>query len=161
MVIKNQSMTPRGRSPIAVVLFTVIFVGLMVITLSSTMSALEFDHKYGMFVDAHPLPNMPEAYFSISNPDPYLLKAITPPSEPVSVPPSYYPKYDIVATYGNVTSLGSQSIEYEGGFYNIGVLSADPAGTPFFTLFVTLPICWLLFGVSIFTYIRRRKRASG
>jgi hypothetical protein len=113
-------------------------------------------------VSAQRLTVAPETYVSIQNPDPFLQKALNEPDTPVYVPSfDGTPKYEVISAHGNITNWNPVVVEYNGGFYSVGALIADPSPAPFFLLFVVSPVCWAIFVLSLLAlWLRGRKATS-
>jgi hypothetical protein len=112
--------------------------------------------SYGSAIEACNLTDTPEIYFSLENPDSYVLQAISNPQTLVFVNPDNTQIDELIQTHGTNT------IEYNNIYYQIQFLSVDPG---VFGYLGPLMIGWILWGFSvivaiIFRFSRRHSNKS-
>ena len=86
-------------------------------------------------LDADKLNDKPQNYFTLTNPDPYVLKAIN--GEYV------YPNYDDTTIDELIRQYQTSNVEYNGSYYSIGLVFVDAFPPP------TLPYILAGFALSI------------
>lgn len=93
---------------------------------------------YGEALEAYKLPNAPEKFIVLESPDQYVLRALSNPNTLVFV--------DMEKTLIDniVQSNGTNNVFYENSYYEISVLSVDPA---FIGYLGNLIIAWIVWGV--------------
>ena len=127
-----------------------ILVAAFLLLLTVAVAVPIYEHHYGCFVYAGKLSATPNDYVSIRNPDPNLKQALENPGASIFVSSfENMPKYDVASNHGNVTGSTNVSVEYNGEYYHIMAAIADPSPTPFVMFYIVLPICWVIFGVSL------------
>jgi len=99
---------------------------------------------YGTAIEAHVLLGTPEKYFSLDNPDFYLLEAISNPEKLVFV------NLDDTQIDEMIQTNGINNIEYKNNYYEIQLLSVDPGS---FGYLGPLISGWVLLGVCVIVVI--------
>ncbi len=105
----------------------------------------------GLIITAQKLSQKPQAYFSLDNPDAYVLQAIANPGEVVHVGNWEDTQIDDIAREeGAGTTV---NIEFNDHYYNIGIGSVTPNPPAELRLIPVLIIGWILWTVSLIVAI--------
>lgn len=118
--------------------------------------------KGGMLVSAEELFEKPQTYFSLDNPDSYVLQAISNPGKFVFIGPHTNDTQidEIIHDYGSATTI---NVEFNNHYYNIAKGSVTVGPPEEMVLIPILILGWILWGTSIIaTVIIRfsRKRSN-
>jgi hypothetical protein len=108
---------------------------------------------YGSALEALKLPNAPEKFIVLESPDQYVIRALSNPSTSVFV------DLDKTLIDNIIQSNGTNNVFYENSYYEINVVSVDPAC---FDFFGPLIITWIIWGIvasvlAIFSYKKKSK----
>jgi hypothetical protein len=118
----------------------------------------------GLLIVANELPEKPQSYFTLENPDAYVLQAISNRGQIVFVGNSDKTQIDeeIHAHGGNQATF-----EFNNHYYSLGLGSATPTEPDELVLVTILNIGWILWGASIIiaaiiniVIARRKKRPN-
>ena len=119
--------------------FVLITVILCVATVFVVVEIVQLQQSgYGSALEARKLTDIPETYFSLDNPDSYVLQAASNPNELVFVSPDNTQIDEIIQTHG------TNNMEYNNTYYEIQFLSVDPG---VFEYLGSLMIGWILWGI--------------
>lgn len=124
---------------------------LVVTVLVAATTALEPEGKYGMVIVAHKLPEKPDRYFVLTEPDSYVEQAISKPHEEV-----YVGSWDKTEFDEMVEDYETPNVEFNGKYYEVNCMSKDP---PALTLrdvallsFSLLAVAWVALGIAAVFY---------
>ena len=137
-----------------VALFTMFTIVLSVFTLIVAAGIIQVSASgYGFALVAQELSEKPETYFTLTAPDAYAMQAIMDLGKPVFCSPEDTQILDLTQEYG------TNKIEFENNYYEIGGLSVDPF--PIFGLLPPLILGWIAWVVvAVFVFYFRRKRQT-
>jgi hypothetical protein len=96
---------------------------------------------WGATIIAHKLYQRPVQYFSLSNPDAYVLEALSNPGKPVY--PHFFDKTQIDEL---VQAQGVNNVEFNGNYYRVDLLYSDPVVWSI-SLFHLALFGWVLLGI--------------
>lgn len=105
------------------------------------------EFHYGPLIVAEKLSAKPEQYVVVTDPDPYLLEALSNPRSLVFV----YSWKD-TPMFDALLNAGTDNVEYNDAYYRVGFGSVDPV---FGGCWLPLLISWIVLGVS-FAVTRHR-----
>src|SRR4030067_1128000 len=114
--------------------------GLSAITIWVMIDVIQLDGRYGYALEAYRLTDKPDKYFLLENPDSYVLESISNPQTLVFVNP------DNTQIDGMIQTYGTNNIEYNGNYYEIQTLYADPPPSP--ALVPPLMLAWAVWGIA-------------
>ena len=99
---------------------------------------------YGLYISAQELSERPQTYFTLDNPDSYVLQAVTKSGELV-----YVGNWDNTQIDNLIQTNQISNIEFNGHYYAILLASGDPPPALSGEVIQLLIIGWLLWGISV------------
>jgi len=99
---------------------------------------------FGLWIKVERLPQKPQSYFQLNEPDSYVLQAISNLGTMVHVGDWSYTQVDDLTIQNGVGNF-----EYNNTYYSVGCLSADPGPLISNDTIAMVVLGWLVFGVAL------------